>query len=273
MAIDHVLKLYSQTIRSPYLHYGFWDNPSDIVLSEITLNDIRDAQQRYIEHLSGFIPEGVNTILDVGCGIGGNTAYLMGKGYSVEALSPDSYQEDVIREKFQNLVSFHKTTFEDFQTDTTYDLILESESACYIKIRKGFKKAREVLKPGGYLLASDYFVFNDQGESPHLKASHPMEKYLRIAREEGFTLEREFDQTLHTVPTLDAAHYFVQRFAKPTIDYTINSIDRKKPILLKILRFFFNRYGKKKLDQLDLIRSDEFKKYRRYMIYLFKKES
>ena len=23
MAIDHVLKLYSETIQSPYLHYGF----------------------------------------------------------------------------------------------------------------------------------------------------------------------------------------------------------------------------------------------------------
>ena len=30
MAIDHVLKLYAETIRSPYLHYGFWDEPEKV---------------------------------------------------------------------------------------------------------------------------------------------------------------------------------------------------------------------------------------------------
>ena len=36
MPIDHVLKLYSESIRSPYLHYGFWDNPEAVNTDEIT---------------------------------------------------------------------------------------------------------------------------------------------------------------------------------------------------------------------------------------------
>ena len=55
MSIDHVLKLYSETIRSPYLHYGCWDNPSKINIDDISLNDVIKAQERYIEHLSLFI--------------------------------------------------------------------------------------------------------------------------------------------------------------------------------------------------------------------------
>ena len=65
MPIDHVLKLYSKSIRSPYLHYGFWDHPEEIDPQELTLDDMVKAQDRYIEHLATFIPEDVKSILDV----------------------------------------------------------------------------------------------------------------------------------------------------------------------------------------------------------------
>ena len=83
MPIDHVLKLYSESVRSPYLHYGFWDNPESVNASEFTLNEMVKAQGRYIEHLVSFIPEDVKTVLDVGAGIGGNSSYLLSKGYEV----------------------------------------------------------------------------------------------------------------------------------------------------------------------------------------------
>ena len=96
MPIDHVLKLYSETIQSPYLHYGFWDHPQSVDLDKVTLQEIKDAQNRYIEHLASFIPEDVKSILDVGCGIGGNADYLQKMGYLVEGLSPDEFQKSVI---------------------------------------------------------------------------------------------------------------------------------------------------------------------------------
>ena len=63
MPIDHVLKLYSESIRSPYLHYGFWDEPELIDPNELTLDDMVKAQGRYIEHLASFIRQDVKTIL------------------------------------------------------------------------------------------------------------------------------------------------------------------------------------------------------------------
>ena len=116
MSTDHVLKLYSKTIQSSFLHYGFWDDPENIDLSTLSLQDIKNAQYRYIDHLASFIPSETKTILDVGCGIGGNTSFLLKKGYSLEALSPDSYQKSVIKKKFNQDVTFHHCKFEKFYT-------------------------------------------------------------------------------------------------------------------------------------------------------------
>jgi len=273
MPIDHVLKLYSETIQSPYLHYGFWDQPESVDLDKVTLQGIKDAQNRYIEHLASYIPENVKSILDVGCGIGGNADYLQKKGYLVEALSPDEFQKSVIAEKFNGAMTFHHCKFEKFNPLDEYDLILESESACYIKIDTGFQKARKTLKSDGYLLVSDYFVYyRDETNSLHLKSSHDKEKYLNSARANGFELIREFDQTENTMPTLDFGKYFINRFINPAIEYGIYSSKKNYPKTTAIIDKMIAPKIESKLNQLELIDSDQFRKYRQYMIYLFQKK-
>ena len=273
MPVDNVLKLYSKVIKSNYLHYGFWDNPGAVILDDITLQEIKKAQNRYIEHLSSYIPKKVESIIDVGCGIGGNASYLLKKKYKVDALSPDDYQKSVMLSKFNQLVPFHHTKFENFISTKKYDLILESESACYINIDKGFKVAREILSDKGYILASDYFVyFNDGSKNPHFKSSHDMSKYLSGAEENGFKLVKEYDQTDNTMPTLDYAQYFLERFINPTLEYGTYSAKKNFPkIFLIIEKIIRDKLQKKKM-QLKLIDSKEFKKHRKYMIYLFQKE-
>ena len=236
MPIDHVLKLYSETIRSDYLHYGFWGEPNSVEIESITLQEIKNAQDRYIEHLASFIPNEVNSILDVGCGIGGYAEYLINQGYVVETLSPDDFQKSTIAEKFNNQMTFHHCKFEKFQSEKQYDLILESESACYIRINKGFEKAQETLRAGGYLLASDYFVhFRDDSKNLHLRSSHDMEKYLSSAKAHGFELIREYDQTDNTMPTLDYGKYFIERFINPTIEYSVHSAKKNYPKIAALI--------------------------------------
>ena len=272
MSIDHVLKLYSKTIQSSFLHYGFWDDPENVDLPSLSLQDIKNAQLRYIEHLASFIPEDTKTILDVGCGIGGNTSFLLKKGYLLEALSPDSYQKSVIKQKFGEKVAFHHCKFENFKSQSFFDLILESESACYIDIDKGFKKAREILKEGGYLLASDYFVFyKDHSKNLHLKSSHDMNIYLDKAKKNGFDMIKQYDQTDNTMITLDYAKYFIERFINPTIDYGVFSLRKNYPRISKLIGQITKKKWFEKKNQLDLINSNLFRKYRKYMIYLFKK--
>ena len=93
MPVDNVLKLYSKTIESKFLHYGFWNYPEKINLEDFSLNEIKNAQKRYIQNLTSYIPNEVKLILDVGCGIGGNALFLINQGYNVETLSPDDYQK------------------------------------------------------------------------------------------------------------------------------------------------------------------------------------
>ena len=272
MAIDHVLKLYSDTIQSSYLHYGFWDNPDILNFTSMTLQDIKDAQNRYIEHLASFIPNDVRNILDVGCGIGGNAEFLLNNGYEIEALSPDDFQKDIIIKKFQDRVPFHHSKFEKFHPKKEFDLILESESACYIKIDEGFAKARLALKDNGYLLASDYFVhFRDNSKSPHLKSSHDLNKYLESAKNHGFDLIEEYNQTNNTMPTLDYGKYFIERFIDPTIDYITYSAKKNYPGMATIVEKFIKSKFDSKKNQLELLDSNLFRKYRKYMIFLFKK--
>ena len=273
MPTDNVLKLYSKTIQSDFLHYGFWDDPEKVDLGSLTLNDIKKAQLRYIDHLSSFIPKGTKTILDVGCGIGGNTDFLLKKRYSIEALSPDNYQKSVIIKKFKNKVVFHHCKFEDFRPTMHYDLILESESACYIDINKGFRKAREVLKNNGYLLVSDYFVFcRDDSRNLHLKSSHDLSKYLKSAEKNGFHLIKEYDQTDNTMLTLDYANYLIERFVNPAIDYGVYSFKKNYPTISRLTAHLTKKKWFEKKNQLELVDSILFRKYRKYMIYLFKKK-
>ncbi|MAJ33746.1 MAG: hypothetical protein CMF95_04290, partial [Candidatus Marinimicrobia bacterium] len=155
-----------------------------------------------------------------------------------------------------------------------YDLILESESACYIKIEKGFKKAKEILNHGGYLLVSDYFVyFRDETKNPHLKSSHDLNKYLSSAKEYGFKLIKEYDQTENTMPTLDYAKYFFERFLNPSLEYGIYSLNKNFPKISMIFKKLASSKFNKKKEQLKLINSNEFRKYRKYMIFLFQKEN
>ena len=274
MSIDHVLKLYSETIQSDYLHYGFWDNPNTIDIESITLQEIKNAQGRYIEHLESFIPKGVKFLLDVGCGIGGNTEYLINQGYKVETLSPDDYQKSVISRKFNNKIRFHHCKFENFKHEDQYDLILESESACYINIDKGFQKARDVLRDKGYLLVSDYFVYyRDDSNNLHLKSSHDMSKYLLSAESNGFNLIKEYDQTENTMPTLDFGKYFIERFITPAFNYGIYSAKKNYPIIFSLMKKLLIAKLKPKKNQLDLLDRNLFCKYRKYMIYLFQKQN
>ena len=272
MPIDHVLKLYSQSIRSPYLHYGFWDDPESIDPEQLTLDDMVKAQGRYIEHLASFIPEEVKTILDVGAGIGGNSSYLISKGFEIEALSPDEYQETVFAEKYNGKVRFHRTKFEDFEPEKKYDLVFESESACYIQIEPGWKTAQKTVRDGGYLLASDYFLHHNDGSGDwHIKASHDEKNYMKKAEEYGFKLIREYDQTDNTMPTLDGAKALMERYIFPTVEFSSNYLDKNHPFILKLIKKTFGKRVNDKMNQLSLLNSRDFKKYKRYMIFLFQK--
>ena len=98
-----------------------------------------------------------------------------------------------------------------------------------------------------------------------------MKAYLEGAVAAGFELLKEFDQTENTMPTLDAAYNFIERFILPTAEYAQVSLQRKNPLTYQLMKSLFGKKLSGKMDQMDLVKSEEFRKYRKYMIYLFQK--
>ena len=82
---------------------------------------------------------------------------------------------------------------------------------------------------------------------------------------------REYDQTDNTMPTLDGAKAFMDRFIFPTVEFSSNYLDKNYPFVLKVLKKAFGKKLEDKMKQFSLLESNDFKKYKRYMIYLFQK--
>ena len=77
------LNLFHFFLGTRDLHYGLWGD--DL---EVRIQNLPEAQRRYSEFLLSHIPDGVERILDVGCGAGGVATELIARGYRVEGVSP-----------------------------------------------------------------------------------------------------------------------------------------------------------------------------------------
>ena len=62
---DRALRFYRDVLGLERLHYGMW-SPDD----PLTMEALQAAQKRYEDFLIENVPEGVERILDVGCGSG-----------------------------------------------------------------------------------------------------------------------------------------------------------------------------------------------------------
>ena len=72
-------------------------------------------------------------------------------------------------------------------------------------------------------------------KAPTLKSSHDLNKYLESAKNHGFDLIEEYNQTNNTMPTLDYGKYFIERFIDPTIDYITYSAKKNYPGMATIV--------------------------------------
>lgn len=262
-----LLKYYTEVTKSKQLHFGYWEEGE-----ELNMKNLRIAQERYISHLLGFIPQGVKTILDAGCGVGGNAIRLKQEGYDVTALSPDPYQEKVFKENTGGGIPFFLTKFEEFQIARKFDLILMSESAQYIDMEKGFKKCGELLHSRGYLLVSDFFKVDSVDDKGIQVSGHPHQRYLEKAKSNGFIIMKSEDITARITPTLDFMISLFNDYVIPSFKLIPYALEAYIPFLYQISRFLLRKPLKKAL-QKSLVDARTFARHRRYMVYLFRLQS
>jgi hypothetical protein len=142
-----------------------------------------------------------------------------------------------------------------------------SESAQYIWIEAIFDKVRE-FAPGGHLLVADYFLAESAGPSA-FKSCHPLPEFLERARAGGFELLREEDVTAATLPTLELARSWIDRYAEPTLGIVESSLEERRPWLHRLVWPRVDRAVEKNVLAREELDPEEFARTRRYVMLLF----
>ncbi|WP_414570724.1 class I SAM-dependent DNA methyltransferase [Nostoc sp. CCY 9925] len=239
-AIDYYMGL----TNSSYLHYGYWE-PLPTQGEELTLTRLRVAQESYAAKLLSFIPESIKTVLDVGCGIGGNAAYLCSRGLIVEGLAPDALQQERFIKNTNSQVPFYLTRFEDFHKSYSYDLILFSESSQYIAALDLAQGAARLLDSGGYLLLADMMRFDAEYQEGIFSNCHVASELQAALEQAGFKLIKTEDISTQVAPTIDLCVDNFRTFGLSTVKYIADVVAIALPPLYAIGRWAFKRWLEK----------------------------
>jgi MPBQ/MSBQ methyltransferase len=269
---DYGLRLMAEVLKTEHLHWGYFPDKK-FKEEAMTLTGLKEAQLEYTKNLFLFIPGTVRSILDVGAGLG-KTAYLLTKnGYQVSCLSNDKYQQTTINQKYP-AIPFIKSKFEDSRLNQTFDLVLMSESVQYLNWPRTLNKLEEVLKPGGFLLTSDYFRKTDNLFYKTCKVRESFE----IANKNKFDLIKEEDITDNVLPTLDFAMYSFDNYILPAANIAGEAISNSTPPLVKYLA---NIFLKKQLQKAhyyiwehtpEKFDREKFKQEMNYIIQLWRRK-
>jgi len=158
-----------------YFHYGLWERDT---------YDFKKAQENLASLMKSLIPDGVQRILDVGCGLGRTTYDLTNLGYDVIGISPDEKLMNMARLKYnKDNLQLITSSFEDYKSYNIFDLILFQESTQYINLKTIFTRCRKLLNKNGYILMCDEIKYN-----PARTGFRQKERILKLAKKNGFKI-------------------------------------------------------------------------------------
>lgn len=237
------LNLFHFFLGSRDLHYGLWQD--DL---EVCIQNLPEAQKRYSDFLISHIPQGVERILDVGCGAGGVATELLARGYSVEGVSPSPLLSDAARKQAGDDFKIHQGRFEDvhFEQEDRFDLVMFSESFQYITLDRVLEDAKRRLQPGGHVLICDFFKTNAPGKSV-IGGGHPIDKFRQALECSGLEVLEDRDITRETAPNLDIVNQMGRELLLPTFNLIGYAFSSNHPWLAKLIRWKYRN----KIDKIN----------------------
>jgi len=256
-------------LKLDHLHYGYW--PDDL---DVDIANLRLAQEKYVEFLVAHLPEGVKTILDVGCGAGRVARRLISMGYEVDCVSPSTYLTEQVRKSIGDKGHIFNCKYQDMETDKRYDLVMFLESFQYISLQKALDNTVKFLKPGGHMLICDIFKKDVEGEGRQ-KGGHGLSNFLTLVQNCPYTLIEDIDITGQTAPTMDLLNDVLVNVGKPVTDSVIEFLADRYPTIYKLVSWKF-REELEKINQKYSEGSrtaEEFKKYKTYRLLLYRKNA
>lgn len=244
--LDLELFFCTEILKLTSLHYGYWgesEKPTEGG-TKLTLECLRDGQQKYTDVLIEAIPKEVKSILDVGCGIGDVSRALSKLGYDVTAISPDSNHAKYFENHLSKL-TFLQTKFENLNIDSKFDLILMSESQNYFPAEIGFRQCTTLLSPKGYLLVSG--MFRKDSDSEFTEVPNTIEDYAKTAEKHGLLLIENVDTTQNILPTIDFIYESMERYVEPSVKMLNQFISSIAPVKSWFIKVFFRKHIQKTL--------------------------
>jgi SAM-dependent methyltransferase len=254
--------------HSEHLHYGYWTDDLNI-----DLFNLPQAQENYCKFLISQIPEGIKTILDVGCGVGKMAAKLIDMNYRVDCISPSAVFAEHTRHLLGSKSHIFECCFENLQTEDQYDMILFSESFQYVPLEKALQNAVQFLNDNGYLLICDFFKTDAVGECM-LGGGHKLKQFYDTVSHYPLQSIRDLDITDKTSPNVDILNDILSNVGQPIWNLLIHYMNSNYYLISKFLHWKF----KKKIDKINLKyfsglkNSENFEIYKSYRFMLYRKK-
>jgi len=256
-------------LKLDHLHYGYWTG--DI---EIDIANLHIAQDEYAKFVISHIPDGVKTILDVGCGTGQIAKKLLDMGYQVDCVSPCPFLKKQASELLGNRSYVFECFYENLQTVNRYDMVLFCESFQYIDMEQALSKTNKFLNSGGYLLVCDIFR-KDVLDKTFMGGGHSLTKFYNLIAKSSFRLIENVDITEQTAPNMDLLDDVMESVVRPVVSAGVRFFESRNPITLKLLRWKYrkkiNKAHKKYLEGRKT--GKNFKKYKSYQFFLYKRDA
>ena len=254
-------------LRTEHLHYGYWREDM-----EVTPWNLAEAQENHSRLVISNIPEGVKTILDVGCGGGILDMKLTQSGFSVDCVSPSKLLTENARKLLGDKSQIFESVFEDVNTDKRYDLILFSESFQYVKIDTALQKCSEFLNDCGSILICDFFKTDTKGKLL-MGGGHKISKFFEIMENHPFLKVKDIDITKETAENMKLFANLLMNVGEPSWDLFIHYLDKRYPRISRFLQWKF----RKKIEKMKtryfsgMKIYEDFPKYQTYRLMQFKK--
>ena len=256
-------------LKLEHLHYGYWTG--DI---EIDIANLHIAQDEYAKFVISHIPDGVKSILDVGCGTGQIAKKLLDMGYQVDCVSPCPFLKKQASELLGNRSYVFECFYENLQTVNRYDMVLFCESFQYIDMEQALSNTNKFLKNGGYLLICDIFR-KDVLDKAFMGGGHSLTRFYNLIAKSSFRLIENVDITEQTAPNMDLLDDVMESVVRPVVSAGVRFLESRNPIMLKLLRWKYrkkiNKAHKKYLEGRKT--GENFKKYKSYQLFLYKRDA
>ncbi len=171
---------YYEKLWGKHIHHGYW----------LTGKENKEvAAQNLIELLITKSELKHNSkVLDVGCGIGGTSIYLARKygcdvtGITISPIQVEMASKAAAELSIKNKPKFQVEDANNITLNDKFDIIWSVEMISHLNDRKNlFKRASELLKPGGKMCITDWLADDNISKAEYTKYIEPIEKGMLVS--------------------------------------------------------------------------------------------